>query len=200
MSAPTSSRPVLSGSPEETHRLGVKLGQLLQPGDFVGLVGDLGAGKTHLVRGVAEGAGKNGLQAADGGLFVGQQAQADLLGDERVIGGELFEAAGAQAVGAAVADVRQAEPGAIDPRGDHGRSHAVKRGIAGGEAENRAVGATYRAQQAVRDRSEPRLRGSLERKCGIGKCLTAVFADRRYGNRAGNFAMLLAAHAVGKHE
>ncbi|MFP2924737.1 tRNA (adenosine(37)-N6)-threonylcarbamoyltransferase complex ATPase subunit type 1 TsaE [Pyxidicoccus sp. 3LG] len=43
-------------SPEETHALGVKLGALLQPGDFVGLIGDLGAGKTHLVRGVAEGA------------------------------------------------------------------------------------------------------------------------------------------------
>ena len=35
----------------------MKLGELLQPGDFVGLIGDLGAGKTHLVRGVAEGAG-----------------------------------------------------------------------------------------------------------------------------------------------
>jgi tRNA threonylcarbamoyladenosine biosynthesis protein TsaE len=57
MTAPTLSRTVLSGSPEETHRLGVRLGQLLQAGDFVGLVGDLGAGKTHLVRGVAEGAG-----------------------------------------------------------------------------------------------------------------------------------------------
>ncbi|MCP3137584.1 tRNA (adenosine(37)-N6)-threonylcarbamoyltransferase complex ATPase subunit type 1 TsaE [Pyxidicoccus xibeiensis] len=43
-------------SPEETHALGVRLGKLLQPGDFVGLIGDLGAGKTHLVRGVAEGA------------------------------------------------------------------------------------------------------------------------------------------------
>ena len=54
---PTRSRRLVSPSPEETHRLGVKLGQLLQPGDFVGLIGDLGAGKTHLVRGVAEGAG-----------------------------------------------------------------------------------------------------------------------------------------------
>lgn len=45
------------GSPEETHRLGVRLGRLLEPGDFVGLVGDLGAGKTALARGVAEGAG-----------------------------------------------------------------------------------------------------------------------------------------------
>ncbi|RYZ35230.1 MAG: tRNA (adenosine(37)-N6)-threonylcarbamoyltransferase complex ATPase subunit type 1 TsaE [Myxococcaceae bacterium] len=57
MSEPTLTRRLVSPSPEETHRLGVKLGRLLEPGDFVGLVGDLGAGKTHLVRGVAEGAG-----------------------------------------------------------------------------------------------------------------------------------------------
>jgi tRNA threonylcarbamoyladenosine biosynthesis protein TsaE len=56
LSAPTLTRTVRSESPEETHRLGVRLGGLLQPGDFVGLIGDLGAGKTHLVRGVAEGA------------------------------------------------------------------------------------------------------------------------------------------------
>ncbi len=64
MSAPTHGRTVLSGSPEETHRLGVRLGALLQPGDFVGLVGDLGAGKTHLVRGVAEGAGVSRSEVA----------------------------------------------------------------------------------------------------------------------------------------
>ncbi len=56
MTAPTLERAVRSASPEETHRLGVRLGELLQPGDFIGLIGDLGAGKTHLVRGVAEGA------------------------------------------------------------------------------------------------------------------------------------------------
>ena len=56
MSAPTRVRTVRSSSPEETHAWGIRLGRLLQPGDFVGLVGDLGAGKTHLVRGVAEGA------------------------------------------------------------------------------------------------------------------------------------------------
>jgi tRNA threonylcarbamoyladenosine biosynthesis protein TsaE len=44
-------------SPEETQALGVRLGRVLGPGDFVGLVGALGAGKTHFVRGVAEGAG-----------------------------------------------------------------------------------------------------------------------------------------------
>jgi tRNA threonylcarbamoyladenosine biosynthesis protein TsaE len=64
MRAPTLSRTVRSDSPEETHRLGVRLGQLLRPGDFIGLVGDLGAGKTHLVRGVAEGAGVSRSEVA----------------------------------------------------------------------------------------------------------------------------------------
>lgn len=46
-----------STSPAQTRALGVALGALLQPGDFVGLIGDLGAGKTELSRGIAEGAG-----------------------------------------------------------------------------------------------------------------------------------------------
>ena len=46
-----------SSSPEETHDLGQQLGAVLRPGDLIGLRGDLGAGKTTLVRGVAEGFG-----------------------------------------------------------------------------------------------------------------------------------------------
>jgi tRNA threonylcarbamoyladenosine biosynthesis protein TsaE len=41
----------------ETFRLGERLGRLLRPGDVVALVGDLGAGKTQLARGVCRGAG-----------------------------------------------------------------------------------------------------------------------------------------------
>lgn len=48
---------LLLKSPQATLRLGRRLGGLLQPGDFVALDGGLGAGKTQLVRGVAEGAG-----------------------------------------------------------------------------------------------------------------------------------------------
>lgn len=44
-------------SARATHALGARLGKLLAPGDVVALVGDLGAGKTQLVRGACAGAG-----------------------------------------------------------------------------------------------------------------------------------------------
>lgn len=44
-----------SRSPDQTRELGVRLGRVLERGDFVGFIGDLGAGKTHFIRGVAEG-------------------------------------------------------------------------------------------------------------------------------------------------
>ena len=46
-----------SKSPEQTRRLGIRIGALLQPGDLVCLQGDLGAGKTTMVQGVAQGWG-----------------------------------------------------------------------------------------------------------------------------------------------
>ena len=44
-------------SEEETSALGRRLGELVRPGDVVGLSGPLGAGKTVLVRGLAQGLG-----------------------------------------------------------------------------------------------------------------------------------------------
>lgn len=46
-----------SRSPEETRRLAVSLSPLLRPGDVVALGGDLGAGKTTFVQGLAAGLG-----------------------------------------------------------------------------------------------------------------------------------------------
>jgi tRNA threonylcarbamoyladenosine biosynthesis protein TsaE len=46
-----------SRSPEQTRRLGMRLGALLRPGDLVCLQGELGAGKTTFVQGVAQGWG-----------------------------------------------------------------------------------------------------------------------------------------------
>ena len=45
----------LPADPAATERLGAWLGERLQPGDTLGLCGELGAGKTTLVRGLARG-------------------------------------------------------------------------------------------------------------------------------------------------
>jgi tRNA threonylcarbamoyladenosine biosynthesis protein TsaE len=52
-----SSARLVTRSARATHALGARLGKLLAPGDVVALVGDLGAGKTQLVRGACAGAG-----------------------------------------------------------------------------------------------------------------------------------------------
>jgi tRNA threonylcarbamoyladenosine biosynthesis protein TsaE len=48
---------LVTASPAETERAGMLLGERLKPGDIVLLTGELGAGKTTFVRGVAQGAG-----------------------------------------------------------------------------------------------------------------------------------------------
>jgi len=45
---------VISKSEKETVELGSKIGKRLRPGDLVALSGDLGAGKTTLVKGIAK--------------------------------------------------------------------------------------------------------------------------------------------------
>ena len=55
MKAGMSSLEIVSHSPEETQRLGMRLGQLALPGDVFLLVGELGAGKTCLTQGIAWG-------------------------------------------------------------------------------------------------------------------------------------------------
>ena len=48
---------LISKSPEETLALGERWGRAAQPGWVIGLSGDLGAGKTQLVKGLARGLG-----------------------------------------------------------------------------------------------------------------------------------------------
>jgi len=50
---------ITSESVERTVAIGRALGKLLEPGDVVALIGQLGAGKTCFTRGVAEGMGAN---------------------------------------------------------------------------------------------------------------------------------------------
>jgi tRNA threonylcarbamoyladenosine biosynthesis protein TsaE len=51
---------LITGSPEETEEVAARLGERLGPGDLLLLVGDLGAGKTTFVRGLARGMGVEG--------------------------------------------------------------------------------------------------------------------------------------------
>ncbi len=51
----------ISHSPAQTERIGARLGSLLRAGDVVLLSGPLGAGKTHLIKGIARGLGYDGL-------------------------------------------------------------------------------------------------------------------------------------------
>ena len=48
---------IVSKSPQETVRLGERLGKALKRGDIICLFGDLGTGKTTLIKGIARGMG-----------------------------------------------------------------------------------------------------------------------------------------------
>ncbi len=47
----------ISRNPEQTRRLGARLGHLLRGGDVIALVGELGSGKTVFAQGIGEGWG-----------------------------------------------------------------------------------------------------------------------------------------------
>ena len=47
----------ISRSPEQTQRIGARLGTFLKGGEIIALQGDLGAGKTHLAQGIGIGWG-----------------------------------------------------------------------------------------------------------------------------------------------
>jgi tRNA threonylcarbamoyladenosine biosynthesis protein TsaE len=49
----------ITSSPAETEAAGERFGKRLRPGDLVLLIGELGAGKTTFVRGVARGTGSH---------------------------------------------------------------------------------------------------------------------------------------------
>jgi tRNA threonylcarbamoyladenosine biosynthesis protein TsaE len=57
---PLPTRSLITESAEETEQAGKRLGPRLRPGDLLLLVGELGSGKTTLVRGLAQGMGVKG--------------------------------------------------------------------------------------------------------------------------------------------
>ena len=52
---------VISHSAAQTIRFGQRLGELMRQGDLVVLLGDFGAGKTHMIKGIVQGLGSTEL-------------------------------------------------------------------------------------------------------------------------------------------
>ena len=67
----------LSHSPEQTLRIGVRLGELIQPGDLVCMAGDLGTGKTTIARGIARGWGSLDLVTSPTFVLINEYRRAD---------------------------------------------------------------------------------------------------------------------------
>ena len=66
-----------SRSPEQTRRIGVRLGGALQVGDIICLQGDLGAGKTTFVQGIAQGWGSQDSVSSPTFILVNVYRRAD---------------------------------------------------------------------------------------------------------------------------
>jgi tRNA threonylcarbamoyladenosine biosynthesis protein TsaE len=86
-----------SGSPEETERLGRLLAGLLRGGELLCLVGELGAGKTVFVRGLAAGLGCPPNEVASPTyvlerVYAGREMELHHLDAYRLSGPEEFEA------------------------------------------------------------------------------------------------------------
>ncbi len=60
----------ISNSPEETIELGRRIGSQLKGGEVIGICGPLGSGKTHLIKGIAAGAGAEDCRNVNSPTFV----------------------------------------------------------------------------------------------------------------------------------
>ena len=63
-------RTIITHSPQETIDLGTVIGRQLHGGEILAIVGPLGSGKTHLIKGVAVGAGATDNSVVNSPTFV----------------------------------------------------------------------------------------------------------------------------------
>lgn len=61
---------IVSTSPEQTIELGRKIGLQLKGGEVIAVCGALGSGKTHLIKGIADGAGAKDSKEVTSPTFV----------------------------------------------------------------------------------------------------------------------------------
>lgn len=96
---------VTTGSPDETHALGLRLASVAGPGDVVCLWGELGAGKTVLAKGFGAGLGVTGTVTSPTFILM-----AEYPGRLRLFHVDLYRLADASdAIGGGLLDERQAD-------------------------------------------------------------------------------------------
>jgi tRNA threonylcarbamoyladenosine biosynthesis protein TsaE len=61
---------IISNSPQETVEFGRSIGSQLKGGEVIGICGPLGSGKTHLIKGIAAGAGARDSKQVNSPTFV----------------------------------------------------------------------------------------------------------------------------------
>ncbi|NIP24222.1 MAG: tRNA (adenosine(37)-N6)-threonylcarbamoyltransferase complex ATPase subunit type 1 TsaE [Phycisphaerae bacterium] len=61
---------IISNSPQETIEFGRRIGSQLKGGEVIGICGLLGSGKTHLIKGIAAGAGAEDSKQVNSPTFV----------------------------------------------------------------------------------------------------------------------------------
>ena len=61
---------IITNSPKETIEFGRKLGEKLKGGEVIAIVGQLGSGKTHLIKGIAIGCGAEDSDTVNSPTFV----------------------------------------------------------------------------------------------------------------------------------
>ena len=61
---------VITNSPEETIEVGRRIGEQLKGGEVLAICGSLGSGKTHLIKGIAAGAGAEEGRSVNSPTFV----------------------------------------------------------------------------------------------------------------------------------
>ena len=139
-------------SARQTFDLGVVLGEALVPGDVVALVGDLGAGKTQLVRGACEGARVSPREVASptfaivgsyGGRIPIHHADLYRLADEDELHATgFFDLLGGS--GATLVEWADRIPGALpeerlEIRLEHGRAQSTRRVVLAGTGARHAA-------------------------------------------------------------
>ena len=61
---------IITTSAEQTIEIGRKIGSQLKGGEIIGISGQLGSGKTHLIKGIAAGAGAGDCKSVNSPTFV----------------------------------------------------------------------------------------------------------------------------------